>query len=177
MKLERKLKAALRSKDKLIIDEVYEEIYNEYYKLIYYVILQIIKNKDETDELVNDTFLKAFNNITKFQEDTSLKSWIVQIAKNTAINKYNKNKKSNTILDFDYIMNLEADTPTDFDNLIKEFRQYLTIEETNIIFFRIYYDMKLKDIAEYYETSINDIYQKYQKALKILKKHYKKGDF
>lgn len=177
MKLEKKLKLALKSKDKLIIDEVYEEIYNEYYKLIYFVILQIIKNKDETEELVNDTFLKAFNNITKFQENTSLKSWIVQIAKNTAINQYNKNKKSSTILDFDYIMNLESDAVTDFDELIQDFRQYLTIEETNIILFRVYYDMKLKDIAEYYETNINDIYAKYQKALKTLKKHYKKGDF
>ncbi len=177
MKLEKKLKEALKSKDKLIIDEVYEEIYDEYYKLIYFVIIQIIKNKDETEELVNDTFLKAFNNITKFRQDTSLKSWIVQIAKNTAINQYNKNKKSSTILDFDYIMNLEGDTPTDFDELISEFRQYLTIEEANIILFRVYYDMKLKDIAEYYETSINDIYTKYQKAIKTLKKHYKKGDF
>ena len=102
MKLEKKLKITLKSKDKLIIDEVYEEIYNEYYKLVYFVILQIIKNKEETEELVNDTFLKAFNNITKFKEDTSLKSWIVQIAKNTAINQYNKNKKSNTTLDIDY---------------------------------------------------------------------------
>ena len=177
MKLEKKLKIALKSKDKLIIDEVYEEIYNEYYKLIYFVILQIIKNKEETEELVNDTFLKAFNNITKFKEDTSLKSWIVQIAKNTAINQYNKNKKTNTTLDFDYIMNLESETPTDFDELIKEFRQYLTIQESNIILFRVYYDMKLKDIAEYYETSINDIYSIYQKAIKTLKKHYKKGDF
>ena len=177
MKLEKKLKAALKSKDKLIIDEVYEEIYNEYYKLVYYIIIQIIKNKDETEELVNDTFLKAFNSITKFHEDTSLKSWIVQIAKNTAINQFNKNKKSNTILDFDYIMNLESSVQTDYDELTSEFRQYLSIEETNIVIFRVYYDMKLKDIAEYYETSINDIYGKYQKAIKTLKKHYKKGDF
>lgn len=177
MKLEKKLKIALKSKDKLIIDEVYEEIYNEYYKLIYFVIIQIIKNKDETEELVNDTFLKAFNNITKFREDTSLKSWIVQIAKNTAINQYNKNKRSNTTVDFDYIMNLEGETSNDFDELIEDFRKYLTIQESNIILFRVYYDMKLKDIAEYYETSINDIYSKYQKAIKTLKKHYKKGDF
>ena len=115
--------------------------------------------------------------MVSFKEDTSLKSWIVQIAKNTAINQYNKNKKSNTTLDFDYIMNLESETPTDFDELIKEFRQYLTIQESNIILFRVYYDMKLKDIAEYYETSINDIYLIYQKAIKTLKKHYKKGDF
>lgn len=74
-------------------------------------------------------------------------------------------------------MNLESETPTDFDELIKDFRQYLTIQESNIILFRVYYDMKLKDIAEYYETSINDIYSIYQKAIKTLKKHYKKGDF
>ena len=43
--------------------------------------------------------------------------------------------------------------------------------------FRIYYDLKLREIAEYYNSTTSVIYTKYQNALKVLKEHYKKGDF
>lgn len=177
MKLESKLKHALKLGTKEALEEVYEDIYNEYYKLIYFIVIQILQDAYLAEEAVNDVFLKAFNNIDKFQEDTSLKSWIVKIAKNHSINIYNKNKRENVVIDEDYIMNIPNQEQTDFKELIKEFRQYLTVEETNIVLFRIYYQMRLREIAEFYNSNTNDIYTIYQRALKILKQHYKKGDF
>lgn len=177
MKLESKLKHALKLGTKEALEEVYEDIYNEYYKLIYFIVIQILQDAYLAEEAVNDVFLKAFNNIDKFQEDTSLKSWIVKIAKNHSINIYNKNKRENVVIDDDYIMNIPNQEQTDFKELIKEFRQYLTVEETNIVLFRIYYQMRLREIAEFYNSNTNDIYTIYQRALKILKQHYKKGDF
>lgn len=177
MKLESKLKHALKLGTKEALEDVYEDIYNEYYKLIYFIVIQILQDAYLAEEAVNDVFLKAFNNIDKFQEDTSLKSWIVKIAKNHSINIYNKNKRENVVIDEDYIMNIPNQEQTDFKELIKEFRQYLTVEETNIVLFRIYYQMRLREIAEFYNSNTNDIYTIYQRALKILKQHYKKGDF
>lgn len=177
MKLESKLKHALKLGTKEALEEVYEDIYNEYYKLIYFIVIQILQDAYLAEEAVNDVFLKAFNNIDKFLEDTSLKSWIVKIAKNHSINIYNKNKRENVVIDEDYIMNIPNQEQTDFKELIKEFRQYLTVEETNIVLFRIYYQMRLREIAEFYNSNTNDIYTIYQRALKILKQHYKKGDF
>lgn len=177
MKLESKLKHALKLGTKEALEEVYEDIYNKYYKLIYFIVIQILQDAYLAEEAVNDVFLKAFNNIDKFQEDTSLKSWIVKIAKNHSINIYNKNKRENVVIDEDYIMNIPNQEQTDFKELIKEFRQYLTVEETNIVLFRIYYQMRLREIAEFYNSNTNDIYTIYQRALKILKQHYKKGDF
>lgn len=177
MKLESKLKHALKLGTKEALEEVYEDIYNEYYKLIYFIVIQILQDAYLAEEAVNDVFLKAFNNIDKFQEDTSLKSWIVKIAKNHSINIYNKNKRENVVIDEDYIMSIPNQEQTDFKELIKEFRQYLTVEETNIVLFRIYYQMRLREIAEFYNSNTNDIYTIYQRALKILKQHYKKGDF
>ena len=49
--------------------------------------------------------------------------------------------------------------------------------KANTRLYRIYYDMKLREIAEYYETTTSIIYTKYQNALKKLKDYYKKGDF
>lgn len=177
MKLESKLKHALKLGAKELLEEVYEDIYNEYYKLIYFIVIQILQDSYLAEEAVNDVFLKAFNNIDKFQEDTSLKSWIVKIAKNHAINIYNKNKREQVIVDDDYIMTICNEEQSDFHELIKDFRQYLTVEETNIVLMRIYYQMRLREIADFYNSNTNDIYTIYKRALKILKQHYKKGDF
>ena len=176
----KELKEALQSNDLVLIEELYERIYNDYYKLVYYIIIKIVKDTEDCIEIVNDVFLKAFNNIEKFNiydNKSSIKSWIVRIAKNEAINFYNKQKRNNTLLDDEYISNTISPSIDKFLLLIDEFKEFLTEEELDILMFRIYYDMKLREIAEYYESTTSIIYTKYQNALKKLKDYYKKGDF
>ncbi|MBR2891101.1 MAG: sigma-70 family RNA polymerase sigma factor [Bacilli bacterium] len=175
----KELKEALLSNNSLLIEEVFEQIYNDYYKLIYFIVIKIIKDPESCKEVVNDVFLKAFNHIDKLDLNThnsSIKSWLVRIGKNEAINFYNKQKRDNIVLDEEYV-NKEVSYNDSFDRFIDEFKNILTEEEIEILVFRIYYDMKLKEIAKYYNSTTSIVYTKYQKALKILKQHYKRGDF
>jgi len=54
LRVEENLKYALRTKDKRIINQVFEEIYYEYGHLIGFVISQYVKNKSDAEELIND---------------------------------------------------------------------------------------------------------------------------
>ena len=67
------------TKDKRIINQVFEEIYYEYGHLIGFVISQYVKNKQDVEELANDTFISLFNNITNLQESKNLKYYILVI--------------------------------------------------------------------------------------------------
>ena len=60
--------------------------------------LSFTKNKDDADDLVQDTFLKAIRNAEKFQEGTNIKSWLYMILKNTFINNYRKKSRMNTYM-------------------------------------------------------------------------------
>ena len=176
----KELREALQSNDLLLIEEIYERIYDDYYKLVYYIVIKIVKDTEDCIEITNDVFLKAFNNISKFDinnNQSSIKSWIVRIAKNEAINFYNKQKKHNIVLDDEYIEKIDSPDIDKFLLLVEEFKEILTEEELDILMFRIYYDLKLREIAEYYNSTTSIIYTKYQNALKVLKEHYKKGDF
>lgn len=176
----KELKEALLSNNEIIIEEAFERIYIDYYKLIYFIVIKIVKDSESCKEIVNDVFLKAFNHIDKLDlndHKSSIKSWLVRIGKNEAINFYNKQKKDNIIFDDEYINKEVSYNSDNFLKLIDEFKNFLTEEELEILMFRIYYDMKLKDIAEVYSSTTSIIYTKYQKALKILKEHYKRGDF
>ncbi len=176
----KELKKALSSNDQQLIEDIYESIYMDYYKLIYYIIIKIVKDQESCKELVNDVFLKAFNNIDKLDLESpssSIKSWLVRIAKNESLNYLTKEARNRTSLDNETIEKKVENSNDNFLNLIAEFKEFLTDEELDILMFRIYYDLTLKEIAEYYNTTTSIIYTKYQKALKILKQYYKKGDF
>jgi RNA polymerase sigma-70 factor (ECF subfamily) len=60
---------------------------------------QLTRNIDDTDDLVQETMLKAFTYQDKFQEGTNLKGWLYTIMKNTFINNYRRMVKRNTFID------------------------------------------------------------------------------
>ncbi|WP_449437115.1 RNA polymerase sigma factor [Pedobacter steynii] len=51
------------------------------------------KNKDDANDLVQDTMLKAIRHAEKFEDGTNLKSWMYMILKNTFINNYRKKNR------------------------------------------------------------------------------------
>lgn len=75
--------------------------------------LKLTLNKDEAQDLVQDTTLKALNNEEKFVENTNFKGWMLTIMRNIFINNYRKSARENTILDSTedlYHINLSQDS-------------------------------------------------------------------
>jgi RNA polymerase sigma-70 factor (ECF subfamily) len=66
------------------------------------ICLRYTKNKDEAADILQDAFLKIFENRKKFDPKYELASWIKRIVINTAIDHYNKNKKTILIEDDSY---------------------------------------------------------------------------
>jgi RNA polymerase sigma-70 factor (ECF subfamily) len=62
--------------------------------------LSLTQNKEDANDIVQETYLKALSNQKQFQDDTNLKAWIFSILKNTFINKCRREKKLNTIFDW-----------------------------------------------------------------------------
>lgn len=60
---------------------------------------QLTRNVEDTNDLVQDTMLKAFTYQDKFTEGTNLKGWLYTIMKNTFINNYRRMVKRNTFID------------------------------------------------------------------------------
>jgi RNA polymerase sigma-70 factor, ECF subfamily len=76
-------------------------LYRNYSSAIYGIINRIVPSQDEADEILNDTFLKIYNNITSYDKDKSkLFTWMARIARNGAIDKVRSagfTKSKNTI--------------------------------------------------------------------------------
>ncbi len=64
-----------------------------------YFAQRLTQNREEANDLVQDTFVKALSNRSKFAANTNFKAWVYTIMKNTFINNYRRNLKASTILD------------------------------------------------------------------------------
>ncbi len=67
--------------------------------------LRMTGNPDEADDLVQETFLKAFRFFDKFEKGTNCKAWLFRILKNSYINDYRKQTKAPGKVDYDDIEN------------------------------------------------------------------------
>ena len=75
--------------------------------------MKLTLNRDEAQDLVQDTTLKALNNEEKFVDNTNFKGWMLTIMRNIFINNYRKSARENTMVDSTedlYHLNLKQDS-------------------------------------------------------------------
>ncbi|MEZ5146471.1 MAG: RNA polymerase sigma factor [Bacteroidales bacterium] len=130
-----------------------------------YFAYSLTANKEDADDLIQDTFLKAITNKDKFDPATNLKAWVYTIKKNTFINKYRKDTKVNTIIDSTkdlYYLNnsnsADSATPdSDYNHgeLVKVIDE---LQDDHRIPFQMHFQgYKYKEIAETLNLSIGTV--------------------
>ena len=71
----------------------FEMIYEAYFSFASHVAYRIVTNKEDAEEVVQETFMNIYRNIANFQFRSSLKTWIYRITVNTALNFVKKHAK------------------------------------------------------------------------------------
>ena len=68
-----------------------------YQERLYWHIRKIVLNHDDADDVLQNTFLKAWRNIDKFREESSLFTWLYRIATNESITFLNSKKRKSML--------------------------------------------------------------------------------
>ncbi|HHT9113643.1 MAG: sigma-70 family RNA polymerase sigma factor [Planctomycetes bacterium] len=68
----------------------FEDIAMEHINSLYSMAIRLVFNKEEAEDLVQETYLKAYRFFDTFQKGTNIKAWLFKILRNTFINKYRK---------------------------------------------------------------------------------------
>jgi len=133
---------------------------------------------EESQDLVQDTMLKALLNKDKFKDDTNLKGWLFTIMRNTFINNYRKNKRAQTSRDTTkelYFLNVE-DTHTfnspsasyEYNDLWKNINE---LKEELLTPFKMYTSgYKYHEIAEHLDIPIGTVKNRIFHARKDIQK-------
>ena len=80
---------------------------------VYNFALRMTGDEDDADDLVQETFLKAFRFFDKFEKGTNCKAWLFRILKNSFINDYRKTTKEPNKVDYDDVQNFYENIKAD----------------------------------------------------------------
>lgn len=152
---------------------VFDPIYHETKSLVYYTILNITKDSSLAEDIMQDAYLKALEKIHSFKPTYSFKSWIVMIAKNLAINEYNRRKRE---LSFDpneeeYIFGQEEST-SEQQLIVQEMLESLTETEQEVLVLHVLGDLKHREIASMLGKPLGTITWTYQQAIQKLRNQF-----
>ncbi len=143
-------------------------VYDHYRDLLYVLIYSIVKQREMSQDILQETFLRVFTESKTLTNLASFHAWIIKIARNLALNAQVKQRE--TLLDEATWNQVgSSDEPTNFISL---WHRYLSEEENLIIAYRIVYELTFLEIARLVGKPLATIYQSYRNATKTLRHYY-----
>jgi RNA polymerase sigma-70 factor (ECF subfamily) len=115
--------------------EAFEQLIRRYDRNVFRIAQHITQNREDAEDVVQDAFLKAFQNLSGFQEQSKFYTWLVRIAVNEALMKLRKRRTGK-------IVSLDEDVQTEEDSVPREVADWAPNPE------QLYNQAELKDILE-----------------------------
>lgn len=163
--------------------EAFEWIVNTYKEQLYYQIRRMVLSHEDADDLLQNTFIKAWNNLEYFRGEAKLSTWLYRIALNECLNFLNKQRAQRHLSieesEANLLNQLESDPYFDGDQTQLLFEKAIqTLPEKQRIIFHLKYfqDMKYNEISEIMGTSIGALKASYHHAVKKIEEFFKQND-
>jgi RNA polymerase sigma-70 factor (ECF subfamily) len=174
--------AALSSEDRV---REFEELALPFTRLLFGAALNKTKNYTDAEDLVQETFAKAFRSWHQFQKGTNLRAWLIKILENTYINMYNKKVKQigqdslNELEDFQVggasSLTARSNRSAEIEALdrvaskdVREALQNLGEEFRMVVYYAIVEGLSYSEIAEVMDTPIGTVMSRLHRGKKAL---------
>ena len=174
--------AAIPQEDPQLIEQLrqpqtvrraFNEVISRYSEPLYWQIRRMVQSHDDASDLLQNTFLKAWQSIENFRGDAKLSTWLYKIAINESITFLAQERRRQNISLDDQAVSLaaiiEADTNIDGDRLAMRLRQAIASlpEKQRLVFNMKYYDdLKYEEISQILGTSVGALKASYHLAVK-----------
>lgn len=170
----------------------FEELTMPHIDSLYSMALRYIFNKEEAEDLVQDTYLKAYRFYSSFQQGTNIKAWLFKILRNTFINKYRKAASTPGEVLYEDIDTLNTDQTTAQEGVsgkftdtlatrcdeissfmeddIKHAIESLPVEYREAILLSDVEELSYKDISEIANVPVGTVKSRLNRGRKLLQK-------
>jgi RNA polymerase sigma-70 factor (ECF subfamily) len=182
--------------DKVLVNRIksgdasaFDEMVSRYWDRIFARVMQLLKNRQDAEEVTQDAFVRALRGLEKFRGDSSFSTWLFQIATNLAHNKYWYwwRRKRDASISFDQnisdegaatlidIIPAEGRDPYDellsseFVDRVGECMPLLSLKHKEILTLRIADDMTYDEIANKLNISIGTVKSRIARARNSLR--------
>ena len=170
----------------------FEIVVRQYGEQLYWLVRKIVLTHDDADDVVQNTFLKAWNALDSFGGDSKVLTWLSRIAINEALDLLRKNKRRLTVSDVlssptgdgskaegRIVDRLIADPyfdGTETEALLQEAIAQLPDVQRTVFQLRYFDEMKYSDISRLLGTSEGALKASYHIAVKKISEFFKARD-
>lgn len=148
-----------------------KDIYEAYLSYIYAAIYSVLQNRENTEDLTSEFFIKLWKIADKYKPGTGHKTWMSTIARNMAIDFLRKYKRETLTDEF-----FEGSTDESIENEVlgdmnvERALSMLNENERQIVTMRIVGDMTFQEISNVLGIPMGTVTWRYQNALKKLRR-------
>ena len=150
---DREILAALREEGNE--NYAFNLLVRKYSQRLYWHIRRAVLDHDDADDLLQNTFIKAWKNLPYFREESRLYTWLYRIATNETIN-FLKSKRLRTML------SMSGHESSIADRLASD--PYFTGDEISRRLYRYFDELKFTEIAEILNRSVGAVKASYHHA-------------
>lgn len=178
--------------DKLLIEQLanpktqrkaFEAVVRQYSEQLYWQIRRIVLIHEDADDVLQNTFIKAWNGISSFHGDSKLLTWLSRIAINESLDFVRRQKNISQIsaddVDSGIANMLIADKYFDGDEaeaMLQEAIAQLPDVQRTVFTLRYYDEMKYSEISKVLNTSEGALKASYHIAVKKISEFFKSRD-
>lgn len=162
-------------------EAAFTRLVREYQEILYWQIRRMVLSHDDADDILQNTFIKAWSAIDSFRHESRLQTWLIRIAINESLNHLSKKKQ---ILSLDQnggsvAETLISDTYFDGDKIQQQFQTAISTlpDKQRLVFNLKYFDqMKYEDMSDLLGTSIGALKASYHHAIKKIFAYFENND-
>lgn len=155
----------------------YAFLVNKYKDMVYSIGIKILRDADDAQDLAQDCFIRAYQQLHSFQGNSKFSTWLYTIAYRTALTRLKENKVNLVTLD-DEFHEVPDNLPGQFEQLqARQVKQQVQIAiqklpEVDALLVTLYYinDLPIKEIEEITGLSKANVKIKLHRARKVLEK-------
>ncbi|MGG1632069.1 RNA polymerase sigma factor [Rossellomorea sp. NRS-1567] len=159
------------------VQDQLEKLYETYFHDVYQYLLYFTNNYSEAEDLTQDTFMRVFKSYRNFKHQSSQITWIISIAKRTAIDHYRKRKfisllpeaLMNLLKSEDGLPDQEMEKNEEW-KVLQAALSTLKADYRNVVILRGLREYSIKETAEILEWKPSKVKVDYHRAIKLLKK-------
>ena len=159
-------------KDSTLRNAAFSLVVEQYSQKLYWHIRNMVLSHDDANDLVQDTFVKAWNSLDKFRGDAQISTWLYRIAINETLAFLKKKQLETISIDSEHhelAETIESDAYFCGDTTDALFRKAIaTLPDKQRLVFNMKYfeDMKYEEMSDLLDTSVGALKASYHIAVK-----------
>ena len=159
---------------------IFQHLYEKYHQDVFQFLFYMVKNRETAEDLMQEVYIKVINNYEKFEGQSSEKTWLYSIARNTAIDHFRKQKnwKQRLFSNFDWGRDIIKDVQLlpeevallndDIQSVYKNLEK-CTVDQKTVLILRYVQDLSIVETAEVLNWTVSKVKTTQHRALKLLK--------